>query len=64
MRNACLIPVQEIAKNMILGFWSQVNASISRTIPPFIGESRRGWANYINENAVNRYLQYFITYYG
>ncbi|CAM3661990.1 hypothetical protein POPA111323_01830 [Polynucleobacter paneuropaeus] len=49
---------------MILGFWGPVNASISRTITPFIGKSRKGRANYISENAINRYLQCYKTYYG
>jgi hypothetical protein len=49
---------------MILGFWGQVNASISRTIPPFIGKSSKGATNYISENATNSYLQCYLTYYG
>ena len=49
---------------MILGFWGLVNASISRTITPFIGKLRKGWANYISENAISRYLQCYKTYYG
>ena len=64
MRNACLIPVQKDGENMILGFWGLVNASISRTITPFIGKLRKGWANYISENAISRYLQCYKTYYG